>query len=507
MSFGVLAGIILVVGLILGVGFLSGRRVKDSSDFLSGGGRAGTFLVAGAVMGSLVGSQATMGTAQLSFQFGFSGWWFTLGCCFGCLALGLLYSRKLRQSGCITELAIITREYGSASGALSSVLCSIGIFISVFSQVIACAGLLTSLFPGTPLWAGALISALLMGLYVIFGGAWGAGMGGIVKLLLLCSVSLMGLCFILYWSHGPMGLWKALDGLLTGTALGTIRQQVTGAVNITDAAALKAQFFSVTARGAAKDLSSGASLLLGVLCTQSYAQAIWSGRSDRAARNGALISGIAAPFIGLGGVAIGLFMRSHYMLRAEAEALAAAGKALPNLPILESTIRAMPTFALNHFPPLVAGVILGTLLITSVSGGAGLAFGMATILTRDILKRLSHRWDAPEGELRVVRACIGGVLLAAVAVTVSLPDSLINDFGFLSMGFRASVLFLPMTAALWLPGRISGRFILLSMILSPCAVILAKILSLPGDPLMWGMAASLLLCGLGLLVCNKKRAY
>ena len=179
---------------------------------------------------------------------------------------------------------------------------------------------------------------------------------------------------------------------------------------------------------------------------------------------------------------------------------------MPDMPILESTIRAMPTFALNHFPPLVAGIILGTLLITSVSGGAGLAFGMATVLTRDILKRFSHRWDQPKGELRAVRACIGGVLLAAVAVTVSLPDSLINDFGFLSMGFRASVLFLPMTAALWLPGRISGRCILLSMILSPCAVILSKVLSFPGDPLMWGMASSILVCGLGFLLRNKKRA-
>ena len=506
MSFGVLAGIILVVGLILTVGLFSGRRVKDSSDFLSGGGRAGTFLVAGAIMGSLVGSQATMGTAQLSFQYGLSGWWFTLGCCFGCLGLGLLYSRKLRQSGCITELAIVTREYGSAAGGLSSVLCSVGIFISVFSQVIACAGLLSTLFPGTPLWAGALLSALLMGLYVIFGGAWGAGMGGVVKLLLLCGVSLMGLCCILIWSHGPAGLWNDLNDLLSGTALGTIRQAATGVPNVTDTGALRSQFLSLTARGTVKDLSSGISLLLGVLCTQSYAQAIWSGKSDRAARNGALISGVAAPFIGLGGVAIGFFMRSHYMLRAEADALIAAGKALPDLPILETTIRAMPTFALDHVPPLVAGIILGTLLITAVSGGAGLSFGMATILTRDILKRLSHRWDDPKGELRAVRACIGGVLLTAVAVTVSLPDSLINDFGFLSMGFRACVLFLPMTAALWLPGRVDGRCVLFSMILAPCADILAKVLALPGDPLLYGMAASLLFCAIGLILGHAKRA-
>lgn len=506
MSFGVLAGIILVVGIILAVGLFSGRRVQNSKDFLSGGGKAGSFLVAGAIMGSLVGSQATMGTAQLSFQYGFSSWWFTLGCCFGCLVLGLLYSHKLRQSGCITELAIITREFGPASGGISSVLCSIGIFISVFSQVIACGGLLSTLFPGTPLWAGALVSALCMGLYVIFGGAWGAGMGGIVKLILLCLVSLASLCLILYWSHGPMGLWNELNERLTGTPLGMIRQQTTNTPNIVDAGVLQAQFTSLTARGVVKDLSSGFSLLLGVLCTQSYAQAIWSGKSDRAARNGALISSLAAPFIGLCGVAIGLFMRSHYMLRAEAEALAAVGKAVPDLPVLESTIRTMPTFVIHHFPPLLAGIVLGTLLITAVSGGAGLSFGMATILTRDILKRLSHRWDDPKRELRAVRTCIAGILLASVAVTVSLPDSLINDFGFLSMGFRACVLFLPMTAALWLPGRIKSGCVLLSMILSPVTDIFAKLFSLPGDPLLWGMAVSFLCCFAGLLLGNKRRA-
>ncbi|MBQ9924215.1 MAG: sodium:solute symporter family protein, partial [Clostridia bacterium] len=152
----------------------------------------------------------------------------------------------------------------------------------------------------------------------------------------------------------------------------------------------------------------------------------------------------------------------------------------------------------------VAGIILGTILITAVSGGAGLSFGMATILTRDILKLLPHRWDDPKRELMAVRACIGGILLAAVAVTVSLPDSLINDFGFLSMGFRASVLFLPMTAALWLPGRIDGRVVLLSMILSPCAVLVAKLFALPGDPLLYGMAVSCIICGAGYLMGRKK---
>lgn len=504
MSIGVLAGIILVVACILGVGILSGRRVQNAGDFLSGGGKAGTFLVAGAIMGSLVGSQATMGTAQLSFQYGFSGWWFTLGCCLGCLALGLLYSKGMRESGCITESQIITREYGPASGGLSSILCAIGIFISVFSQVIACAGLLSALFPLIPLWLSAVIAALLMGLYVIFGGTWGTGMGGIIKLLLLCGVSLMGLFCILYWCGGPKGLWQELVGKLAGTDLGAIQKEMLSGAALPSEQEVASRFLSLTSRGVAKDLSSGVSLLLGVLCTQTYAQAIWAAKSHRAARNGSLLSGAAAALIGLCGVTIGLFMRSRYLLRIEAEALQAAGKALPDLPVLESTILAMPTFALDHFPPLLAGVVLGTLLITAVSGGAGLAFGMATILVRDIAMRLFARRLDPKRELRTVRLAIGGILLAAVLVTVSLPDSLINDFGFLSMGLRASVLFLPLTGALWLPGRINGRVVLLSMALSPCAVLIAKLCALPGDPLLYGMAVSFLVCGAGYLTGRKK---
>ena len=59
------AGIALVLFLIVGVGLFSGKRVKGASDFVDGGKKAGPFLVCGTIMGSLVSSQATVGTAQL----------------------------------------------------------------------------------------------------------------------------------------------------------------------------------------------------------------------------------------------------------------------------------------------------------------------------------------------------------------------------------------------------------------------------------------------------------
>ena len=59
------------------------------------------------------------------------------------------------------------------------------------------------------------------------------------------------------------------------------------------------------ARGPAKDLGSGLSLLLGVLSTQIYGQAVMSAKSDGEARRGALLSTFLIPPIGAACILIG----------------------------------------------------------------------------------------------------------------------------------------------------------------------------------------------------------
>ena len=105
-------GLILAVALIETVGILSVRKVKNASDFNTGSGRAGTWVVTGAIIGTLVGGQSTVGTAQLAFSFGISAWWFTLGMALGCVALAIGYVVPLRHSGSSTLLEIVRKEYG-----------------------------------------------------------------------------------------------------------------------------------------------------------------------------------------------------------------------------------------------------------------------------------------------------------------------------------------------------------------------------------------------------------
>ena len=50
-------GVLATVGLLLGVSWWSGRKVKDAQSFISGG-TSGTWLVGGALLGTMAGGGA-----------------------------------------------------------------------------------------------------------------------------------------------------------------------------------------------------------------------------------------------------------------------------------------------------------------------------------------------------------------------------------------------------------------------------------------------------------------
>ncbi len=491
------AGLLATVFLIIGIGIYSGRKVSSGEDFSNGGGKAGAWIVCGAIMGTLVSGQATIGTAQLAFSFGMSAWWFTLGSGIGCLILALGFAAPYRRSGCATLLQIVSKEYGPKAETLGSVFCSIGIFISVVAQVLSATALLITIFPLNHLVA-ALLSIALMAFYVIFGGMWGAGMGGVAKLILLYVSSIVGGILVYGLANGYDGVLETLEALLASSPLGELN-------GLQGAEAVHQRFTSLFSRGASKDLGSCLSLLLGVLSTQTYAQAIWSAKTDRAAKKGALLSAVLIPPIGVACILIGLYMRGHCITADEISALQAAGQAVPAgmIPIA-STSQVFPVFVVHFMPKLLGGVVLGTLFITVVGGGSGLALGMASILVTDIFARKSPRVRESGTNLVVTRTTILVILAAAAVVAILVPGAMINDFGFLSMGLRGAVVFLPLCGGLWFQGKIPGRFALAAIIAGPIAVLVGNFLALPFAPLFLGMAVCLAIMAVGYAVGRKK---
>ena len=479
-------GILLTVGVLLAVSVLSGRKVKDARSFTTGG-KAGSWMVCGAVLGTLVGGQSTIGTAQLAFAYGLSAWWFTIGAALGALVLGVVYAGPLRRSGCSTLMEVVRKQYGRRAETVGSILFLVGIFISITSQLLSSSAMITSLF-GIPLGVALAVGAVLIAAQVFFGGIKSAGAGGIVKLVLLYVSSLAA--GIAVWRLG-----SGLDGIRDSISAVYSNEQLASMNGIAGAEDIHRRYGTFMARGPLKDLGGCLSLTLGVVCTQTYAQAIWSAATTRKARRGAVYCAALIPLIGAACTLVGMYMRGHYVTAAEAAALQRAGESLPaGIGVIENSLQAFPTFILGHLPAWLGGIALGTLLINILGCGSGLVLGAATILTRDVygnLMTVLHRTPRL-GQLAQTRLSILLLLLMGVVAAHFVRGSFINDLGFLSLGLRAAALLLPLSFALWLPGRFNSPTVTFSMVMGTLAMLAAGIIGLPADPMYYGLAASAL---------------
>lgn len=483
-----LLGVIATVALLLAISWWSGRRVKDARTFITGG-NSGSWMVCGALLGTLAGGQSTIGTAQLAFCYGLSAWWFTIGAGLGALVLGLFYAGPLRRSGCSTLLEVVSREYGRKAETVGSILFLIGIFISIMSQVLSSSAMIGSLFGIPTLWASILGAVLIM-LMVLFGGIRSAGVGGIVKLVLLYLCSLVAGIVVWHVAGGLTGLRDGVDAVYQSPSLAQFN-------GLTDVESIHNRYGSPFARGVFKDLGGCLSLILGVVCTQSYAQCIWSAATTPKARRGALLCSLFMPIIGAACTLVGIYMRGHYVTADELKALQAAGEALPaGLGVIENSSQAFPAFILKHLPAWLGGLMLGTMLINILGCGSGLSLGAATILVRDVYGNVKRRMGltaSPLSQLSQTRLSIVGILVAAVIATSLFHSTFINDLGFLSLGLRAVAILFPLCFALWWPGRIKPGRMVLSMPVGVAAMLLANFTSLPGDAVYYGLGASLLI--------------
>ena len=444
--------------IFVAVGIYSGKKVANAADFANASRRAGSTLVVGTITGTLVGGASTIGTAQLAFTYGLSAWWFTLGAGIACLILGVAFTRPLRESEGDTIEQMISKEYGTSAGVITSVLGTIGLLINIIAQLLSFSAIVNAFLPEHELF-GFILGVGLMLCYVVFGGVLSAGILGVVKLLLL------------YFAVGAGGL---------------LALQLMGGFASIYQALPSEQYFNLFARGFAVDAGAGFSVILGVLSTQTYVQAILSGSSHQEARKGALISAAIIPPVGLGAILVG-----QYMFLTQ--------------PGLNPGL-ALPRFVMENFPPLLSGILLATLLITVTGTGAGLSLGFATTLTNNIYLRFTKSEKTPAKTLLVMRSLIVFALVTAFIFTRGELRAVILTWGFLSMALRGAVLFVPLCAALFLRQRVSGSYVIASSILGLGTVVLGQLFfTWPVDPLLMGIivAGCTVLAGVAVRVKEK----
>ena len=452
-------GVVLTILLILALSVYSGTKMKGGTV-----SKNGSAVTAGIIMGTLVGGSSTVGTAQLAYNYGMSAWWFTLGGGISCLVLALVFAIPMRKNGGHTLIGMVEHEFGPVAGMSASILNTIGTFINIISQMIAASAVLAVLFPDLGLAWELVFTTIFMILYVVIGGRKGAGMVGILKLVLLYVAMIGSGILVLHMTGSVGGFMDMVKGIDNPEGI---------------------HFFSLLARGAGTDIGAGVSLLLGVLTTQTYAQAILSAKSDGAARKGALISTFLIPPIGIGGILVGLYMRANF----------------PGI----AAKTALTTFVTMYMPSGLSGIVLGTLFIAVVGTGAGLALGISFVLNEDILDRFTHRFDGPQKQKFMGRIWMVLVLVLACVLSMGSLGDMILNFAFMSMGLRAAAVFAPLCAALFFPGRVNRKWAVASIIAGPVAVFAGKMMSLPFDSLFLGIGVGILLILIGAAVKTRSQ--
>jgi len=447
LTFGTGVGLVILAFVILGT--IKAGGVRTASDYALAGRKAGSLEVSGILLGALVGGASTVGTVEMAYRFGLSAWWFTLGGGIGCLVLGLWFASPLRRTGLSTIPELLGNQYGSKTSLVALAASTIGTFISVVAQFLAGLAMLQGIWPLSDTAAAAGVALAILG-FILLGGLKSYGALGKAKIAFLYLV--LATCAGVSAAGGATlpSLWEALPSH---------------------------PWFNLFGRGLGLDLNAGLSLIVGVMTTQIYIQAVFSASSEKTARKGALLSAALMPPLGFLAIWVGLGMRTQQ----------------PGL----VASQVLPRFISQNFPPLIAGFLWSGIAITIIGTAAGLCLGIATNLARDLPSVFSRKKPTDRELLSLSRITLLVLVFGAATMARLAPGSLILSWSYLSMGLRGAGTFLPFAIAILAPGRLNPGWAFYSSLAGLVIALAWPLTGLPGDPLFTGLSVSALCCATG----------
>ncbi|MBP2662907.1 MAG: sss: transporter, solute:sodium symporter family [Firmicutes bacterium] len=335
--------VVLYIIMLFVISLYAKRKAAGGSvNFLFGGRKMNTLLVAANVTGLAVGAASTIGVAENAFTAGIAAGWYNGAWSAGALVMGVLAAGKYREMNCTTIPELFERYYDK-KGRVISVIGLITIQLVITSmQYLAGGAILSSLLPEVFSFTGGMItSAVVFVGITLIGGLWSSGLSNVVSVVLIYIGIITGTILIVTQQGGLPTIAAQLPpgtdwfGPLGGLGLATVVAWF--AVMITQ---------SITAQGPVQ-IACGAA-------------------SAKASKHGFIWGAILIFPIGFLCAVMGL----------------AAKVAMPNV---QATL-AMPKIIMG-LDPIISGTTLAALWAADVSTACTLLLGAGTLFSQDIYKR------------------------------------------------------------------------------------------------------------------------
>ncbi len=380
--------ILLYFAVTLLIGVLAARSSRSHDAYVGAG--MGVFAIVCVTCGQWLGGTSTAGCSECGFTYGLSGWWYTIANGIGMLMMGLFFAARYRRYGEVTIPGIIEKLVGPRSRTVCSALL---IFVTLavgLSQMIA-AGKLGESLLGLDFSLSCCLFAVLFIVYTMSGGMksveatnklhLGFMYFGMILAVVLAVIKLGG------WSGFSSGL-AAVDA-----AEGT-------------------RHWSMSGMGVSEVISQIAASILSAGAAQASIQPVLAAKDPKTARKACLLSVLVVVPFGLFTTLLGM-----------------AAKAMDHAGLLAVTDAKLAyTELIMSFHPVVAGVILASVLAAILSTISPIILASATMFTRDIYARRPGRAPSDKELARSARigTAVSGVICCVFAIALANASTILS---------------------------------------------------------------------------------
>lgn len=392
-----MVGMIAYVFLLITIGFLAKRRVKNAEDFQVGGQNIPTLVLAGTLVASWLGSGTVVGYASRVYYFGLGGIWYAVACVFSVIYFYFIIGR-IRSIPALTTPQMLGLRYGTSVRKWATIPVFLG-QATIAAYQIKAVGYIFQIALGINADTAMVLSTAIIIGYTVLGGFYAVAWSDVCQ----SCIFLVGISIAVPFAISNAGGWSNMLTSLPEGFLSVSNVSLLGALGV----------FVPTA------LLGGTSMFM-------YQRA-WAAESIPAAKRGALITIFGAIFV--------------YSL-----VLILALTAVVTLPGIKGDV---VIFSIANQLPIFIGLILTiSALAVFVSTGDSLLLAASTVFVREFY--MHNKAPDPKKELAATRITVIAIGVSGLLLLRFYPNLI--SLALLAYSVEGAGLLCPLVAGMYWKG-------------------------------------------------------
>lgn len=361
---------ILYFGVLMSIGFLGVMKAKSSKKYILADSNLGVFMLFGCLTAIFLGGSSTIGSSQLGYEIGFSGFWFVFAMGVGITIFGLCFLNRILNMEVITISELLSKLYGSKVRMIGAIVTAIYTLMMSVTQVIAIGSLVSVIFHWN-IHTAILVGGSIVFIYTILGGMWTLSITDFIQFAVMTAgMFLIMLPISIHSVGGVDELFKALPS---------------GHLDFMNIGMNEIFNYFVT-------------YTLGVMVGQDIWQRFFTGKTKSIAKVSGILVGVYSVLYSLVMVTIGM---CAYVL----------------FPNIQNTQNVFMHIAFETLPPGLLGIVLAALAAAIMSTASGTLLASSTIISNDILKPICFKDIDDTSFLKLTR--LTTLCLAIIAILIA----------------------------------------------------------------------------------------